>query len=164
MNTFFFSTSDIETLSKKQNILFYIILAIIKAFELIFITKILRFFIEIFLTDKYTIKEIIKLEKDNEKNLRNETLKLIKRTKVKYIIFIILNILITILSWCFVSSFNYAYPNTKFYYFMVCIFIIIFEQLISISLVLVEACLRFISFKCKIKAIFTLSRYINDIN
>ena len=163
-NIFLFSLSDIYSLNFNRNFLNYAIIAIIKSFEAILIVKVLRFYIELFLVDKYTIKEIIKLEKGNEKNLKKACAELIKKTKTKYIVFIILNILISTLTWLLVTGFNFTYTNTKFGFFLICIFIIIFEQIISVGLVILETCLRFISLKCKIKAIFTLSEYVNGIN
>ena len=136
----------------------------VKAIESIVINKIIRFCIEFFLVDKYTIKEVIRIEKDSEKNLRIASKKLIKKSKIKYIIFIILGFLISLLSWCFACGFNFSYPNTKFYFFLICILILVFEQIISVGLALLEACFRFLSFKCKTKAFFSLSKYINGIN
>ena len=162
--TFFFDTSDIYFLNTEKSFISYAKFAITKVVASIFINKIVWFLIGFFIFDKYTLMDMIKLEKSDEIILRKETIKLIKKTKIKYIIFIILDLLIVIFSWILVSSFNFAYPNTKIFFFIVCICIIILEYLFSAALVFVEACLRFISFKCKIKAIFTLSKYINEIN
>ena len=163
-NTFLFLTNDIDSLNYKQNFIFYVKLTILKAIKSIVINKIIRFCIELFLLNKYTIKEMIRLEKDNEKNLREAAKKLIKKTKIKYIIFIILSFLISTLSWCLVCGFNFSYPNTKFYFFLICILIVIFEQIISVGFALLETCFRFLAFKCKTKAFFSLSQYINGIN
>ena len=162
--TFFFDTSDIYFLNTEKSFISYAKFAITKVVASIFINKIVWFLIGFFIFDKYTLMDMIKLEKSDEIILRKETIKLIKKTKIKYIIFIILDLLIVIFSWILVSSFNFAYPNTKIFFFIICICIIILEYLFSAALVFVEACLRFISFKCKIKAIFTLSKYINEIN
>ena len=163
-NTFLYFIEDIDSLNYKQNFIFYINLTLVKAIESIVINKIIRFCIEFFLVDKYTIKEVIRIEKDSEKNLRIASKKLIKKAKIKYIIFIILGFLISLLSWCFACGFNFSYPNTKFYFFLICILILVFEQIISVGLALLEACFRFLSFKCKTKAFFSLSKYINGIN
>ena len=163
-NTFLLLVSDIVSLNEQKSFIFYAQLTIVKSVESIIINKIIKFYLDLFLTDKYTIKELIKLEKDDEKKLRVASLKLIKKTKIKYVIFIILNILISTLSFCFVCGFNFAYPNTKFYFFGICIFIVIFEQVITIGLVFLEACFRFLALKCKIKAFFLISQYINGFN
>ena len=164
LNTILFTTSNINSLNGKKSIIFCAKLIILKVFSSIFINKLVKFCIGIFIFDKYKLMDMIKLEKNDEIILRKATIGLIKKTKIKFIIFIILNFLISTFSWILVSSFNFAYPNTKIFFFIMCILIIILENLFSAALVFVEACLRFISFKCKIKAIFTLSRYINEIN
>ena len=156
--------SDIYFLNIEKSFIARAKLTIAKVSGSIFINKVVGFLIGFFIFDKYTLMDMIKLEKDDEIILRKATIKLIKKVKIKYIIFIILDLLVLVLTWIFVLSFNYAYPNIKITFFVMCIFIIILEYLYSAALVFIEACMRFISFKCKIKAIFTLSKYINEIN
>lgn len=151
VNVCLFSNNDITSLNQENNFIFYVKLSVTKAITSITIGKLLRFYTGIFLVDKYTIKELIKLEKDDISKLKEETKKLNKKAKIKYIIFTVLNTLIIIFIWIFVSSFNFAYPNIQIYFFFIYIFIIIGEQIISVLLVFVEACLRFISFKLKLK-------------
>ena len=164
LDTFLFDTSDIDSLNGKKSFKFYFDLIVVKVSASIFINKVVKFLIGLFIFDKYVLMDMIKMEKSEEKILRKETIKLIKKTKIKFIIFIILNLLISTLSWTLVCSFNFTYPNIKFFFFIMCILIIILDSLYSAVLVFVEACLRFISLKCKIKALFTLSKYINKIN
>jgi len=164
LNTIFLYASDIYLLNMEKSFISYAKLTITKVIASIFINKVVWFLIDFFIFDKYTLMDMIKLEKDDEITLRKATKKLIKSVKIKYIIFIILDLIIIILSLVFVLSFNYVYPNIKIIIFIMCIFIIIIEYLFSAALVFIEACLRFISFKCKMKAIFTLSKYINEIN
>ena len=165
-NYIFFSTDDINYFYNNNNkkVTFFVEKIKNKILILFTISKLFRFYLGLFLTDKYTIKEVIKLEKDDENNLKNETKKLVKCTKIKYIIFIIINLIITSISWCYINIFNYIYPNTKIYWFILCILFIIIEELLSTCLAIVETCLRFFAIKCKIKAIFTLSQYINELN
>ena len=164
LNTIFLFASDIYSLNMEKSFISYAKLAITKVIASIFINKVAWFLIDFFIFDKYTLMDMIKLEKDDENILRKETIKLIKSVKIKYIIFFIIDLIIIILSWIFVLSFNYVYPNIKIFIFIMCIFIIILEYLFSVALAFIEACLRFISFKCKMKAICTLSKYINEIN
>ena len=164
LNTIFLFATDIYFLNIEKSFIARAKLTIAKVSGSIFINKVVGFLIGFLIFDKYTLMDMIKLEKDDEIILRKATIKLIKKVKIKYIIFIILDLLVLVLTWIFVLSFNYAYPNIKITFFVICIFIIILEYLYSAALVFIEACLRFISFKCKIKAIFTLSKYINEIN
>ena len=164
ITTLRFSADDINYFYDNKKFKFFIDNISGKIIFLFPISKLLRFYLGLFLTDKYTIKDMIKLEKDDENKLKKATTKLVKCTKIKYIIFIIINIIITIISWSTINVFNYIYPNTKIYWFILCIILIIIGELLSVGLAFVETCLRFFSIKCKIKAIFTLSQYINELN
>ena len=164
ITTLMFSADDINYFYDNKKFKFFIDNISDKILFLFPISKLLRFYLGLFLTDKYTIKDMIKLEKDDENKLKKATTKLVKCTKIKYIIFIIINIIITIISWSTINVFNYIYPNTKIYWFILCIILIIIGELLSVGLAFVETCLRFFSIKCKIKAIFTLSQYIHELN
>ena len=164
ITTLMFSADDINYFYDNKKFKFFIDNISDKILILFPISKLLRFYLGLFLTDKYTIKDMIKLEKDDENKLKKATTKLVKCTKIKYIIFIIINITITIISWSTINVFNYIYPNTKIYWFILCIILIIIGELISVGLAFVETCLRFFSIKCKIKAIFALSQYIHELN
>jgi hypothetical protein len=164
ITTLMFSADDINYFYDNKKFKFFIDNISDKILFLFPISKLLRFYLGLFLTDKYTIKDMIKLEKDDENKLKKATTKLVKCTKIKYIIFIIINIIITIISWSTINVFNYIYPNTKIYWFILCIILIIIGELLSVGLAFVETCLRFFSIKCKIKAIFALSQYIHELN
>ena len=164
ITTLMFSADDINYFYDNKKFKFFIDNISDKILFLFPISKLLRFYLGLFLTDKYTIKDMIKSEKDDENKLKKATTKLVKCTKIKYIIFIIINIIITIISWSTINVFNYIYPNTKIYWFILCIILIIIGELLSVGLAFVETCLRFFSIKCKIKAIFTLSQYIHELN
>lgn len=128
------------------------------------ISKVLIFFVGLFLIDKNDIIEMIKLEKEEKDALILATQKLIKKAKIKYIIFIILNILLTIICWYYICTFNFSYPNTKFHWFILCLIVLVAEPIITAFLSFVETCLRFLSIKLKIKLIFTLSQYLKTVN
>ena len=84
-NYIFFSTDDINYFYNNNNkkVTFFVEKIKNKILILFTISKLFRFYLGLFLTDKYTIKEVIKLEKDDENNLKNETKKLVKCTKIK---------------------------------------------------------------------------------
>ena len=126
------------------------------------ITTVVQYLMGLFFANKEELKSIIKREKNNEKNLKNEMIKLIRNIKIRYIIFIILNILFKIFSWFYISSFNNAYPNIKYFYIILSLITFIVSQIISVSLAFLQACLRFISIKVKSECIFKLSKYLNE--
>ena len=125
------------------------------------ITTIVQYLMGLFFANKEELKSIIKREKHNEKNLKNEMIKLIRNIKIRYIIFIILNILYKIFSLFYISSFNNAYPNTKYFWIILSLATIFVAQIISVALAFLQSCLRFIAIKVKIECIFNLSQYLN---
>ena len=161
----YFSTLDISKyyhLNKKEYIRHqynYFTTRIIISFS---ITAIVQYLMGLFFANKEEIKSIIKREKNNEKNLKCEMIKLIRNIKIRYIIFIVLNILFKILSWYYISSFNNAYPNIKYVWIILSLITIIAAQIILVAFAFLQTCLRFIAIKLKIESIFKLSRYLNE--
>ena len=125
------------------------------------ITAIVQYLMGLFFANKEELKSIIKREKNNEKKLKSEMIKLIRNIKIRYIIFIILNILYKAFSWFYISSFNNAYPNTKYFWIILSLITIATAQIISVALAFLQTCLRFIAIKVKIESIFKLSQYLN---
>lgn len=117
---------------------------------------------ELFFANKESIKSTIKREKDDLKELKKEMNSFIKLMKVKYIIFIILDLIIIILSWYWISCFNNAYPYTKVFWFILSLITIVAAQILPVGLAFVETCLRFISIKLKFNGIFELSKYVDS--
>ena len=118
---------------------------------------------ELFFVNKNSIKSVIKREKDDLNQLKIEMNELIKNIKIRYILFIVFNLIIILISWYCISTFNNAYPNTKLIWFIVSLIAIIIAQIIPVILALLETCLRFLAIKLKVNVIFELSKYINSI-
>ena len=64
---------------------------------------------------------------------------------------------ITIFTWYHISCFNNIYPHMKNEWLIFSILIIIFMQILSLLVCLLESILRFISFKCKSEKIYKIS-------
>ena len=148
-------------LTYKEYIYYFIVRFITKIFICFTITNIINFILELFLTEKQSIKTILKREKNNEKVLRNEINKLIKSIKIRYILFIVINLIIKVLSWFMIFCFNDAYPYTQYDWFLQSASIFVISQIISVVLAFVETCLRFFAIKYKIEGIFDISKYLN---
>ena len=123
----------------------------------------LRKTLRLILIDKDSIREIIKREKKDKKKMKEEIDKLIKWIKLRYSIFIILNLILVIGSWYFITAFNNAYPKVKIVWLILSIIIIFLVQLMYALLAIVSICLRFIALKCKFNFIFVLSQYLYDL-
>ena len=81
--------------------------------------------------------------------------------KRRYISFIILSFILTILSWYFIACFNDVYPNTKNHWIKLSFTIILITQTSSFIFPFFEACLRFLVIKCNSEKIYKLSEYLH---
>ena len=101
-NAIIYTPRDVRMLyhlNRKEYLIFFGKRFIAKIFICFTITTIIHFVLDLFLTEKKSIQTIIKREKNNEISLRNEMYKLIKSIKIRYIIFLVLNLIIKLLSF-----------------------------------------------------------------
>jgi hypothetical protein len=164
-NAMIYSQEEIRMLYhlyNKEYIKYFIERFITKIFICFTITNIINFVLELLLTEKQSIKAILKREKNNEKVLRNEINNLIKSIKIRYILFIVINLIIKVLSWFMIFCFNDAYPYTQYDWFLQSASIFVISQIISVAIAFVETCLRFFALKYKIEGVFDLSKYLNN--
>ena len=165
-NSIFLDTSYINKVyyieSNKEYVLFFIkhlFKYLVYSFTII---AIIRFLMDKFFVNKESIRKIIKREKDDEKVLRDEIDEFIKTLKIRYKIFLILNFIIMLISWYYITCFNNAYPNIKVDWIVLSIIVIVLAQIMSAVLAFIETSLRFIALKTKTSWIFTLSQYVDS--
>ena len=165
-NSFFFGTSNITKIYYIENNMEYVLFFIKRLIKYLVysftIIAIIRFLMDKFFVDKESIRKIIKRENDDEKFLRDEIDEFIKSLKIKYKLFIIINFILMVISWYYITCFNNAYPNTKVDWIVLSIIVIVLAQIVSAALAFIEACLRFIALKRKTSWIFTLSQYVDS--
>ncbi len=118
---------------------------------------IINYIIEFFFIEEKKIRVTLKREKDNIIILRYEMIQIIKELERKYLSFIIISLIISIISWYHISCFNNVYPHMKQEWLIFSIFIIICIHILSLIMSLLETILRFISLKCKSEKLFKLS-------
>ena len=118
---------------------------------------IINYIIEFFFVEESKIKGVFKREKENIIILKYEIVQIIKNTYKKYNIFIIISIVIMLISLYYVFCFNNVYSSIKGEWIKSNIIIIIIMQIIPILLCLLDAIIRFISFRCKSERLFRLS-------
>ena len=165
-NSIFLDTSYINKVyyieSNKEYVLFFIKHLFKYLFYSFTIIAIIRFSMDIFFVNKESIRKIIKREKDDEKVLRDEIDEFIKTLKIRYKIFLILNFILMLISWYYITCFNNAYPNIKVDWIVLSIIVIVLAQIMSAVLAFIETSLRFIALKTKTSWIFTLSQYVDS--
>jgi len=118
---------------------------------------IINYVIEFFFIKEKKLRTTLKREKGNVLILKYEMIQIIKELQNKYISFIIVSFLISIFIWYHISCFNNIYSHMKIEWLIFSIFIIICIQVISLLASLLEAILRFMSFRCKNEKLFKLS-------
>ena len=103
-----------------------------------------------FILDFFFIQNIIII-------LEYEIVNIIKDLQKRFIYFIILSFIITVFTWYYLLCFNTIYPHMKEEWIKSSIIIIIGMQILSILVYLLEAIIRFVSFKCESEKLFKLS-------
>lgn len=140
-----------------------IIFGVLKVTYSFLIATGIRFLMELFFANNKTIKKVLKRERDDERVLRNEINTLIICIKIRYIFFIIIDLIIMLVSWYYICCFNNVYPYTKIEWLIICIIAIFASQIILIIISFIETCFRFISIKLKCEFFFYISEFFKYI-
>ena len=118
---------------------------------------IVSYIIEFFFIEEQKIKKILKIEKDNILVLKYEVIKILKSIKKRYILFIIISFIISIISLVHTFCFNIVYYHTMIEWIIFSVIIIVLIQIGSFLICLLQTALRFLSFKFKSEKLFKLS-------
>ena len=122
---------------------------------------ILNYIIDCFFIEEKKFKRILKREKDSDIILKYEITQILKSIKKRYLYFILISFIITILTWYYIFCFNNIYPHMKSDWIKSSLVIIFIMQILSIMLCLLEAVIRFLSFKCKSEKIFKIGLFLS---
>ena len=107
------------------------------------------------------VKAIFRRDMENKSALKQDIMNLIKTLKKRYIAFIIFTFVVLLLSLYYLLCFNYVYPKTQVEWIKSSIAIIIIIQILSILKILLEAIIRFLSFKCESEKLFKLGKFLS---
>ena len=110
-----------------------------------------------FFVDENKIKKIFLKNKDNSLTTRYEISELIKEIFKKIKILIIINYIVIIFSWYYLSCFNNVYPNINKEWIISSIFIIIIMIILPFIITFIETSIRFISIQIETEKLFKLS-------
>ena len=111
--------------------------------------EVIGYITSFFFIEEKKIKSFFKREKDNKIALKQNVIMLIKELKKRYLAFIIIVFVIILISFFYLLCFNYVYPYTQMEWIKTSIMVIILRQILSCLIILLEAILRFLSFKIK---------------
>ena len=119
---------------------------------------IVNYIVEFFFIEEQKIKKILKMEKDNIFKLKYAMIKILKSIKTRYIIFIIISFIISLVAILHIICFNIVYYHTMKEWIIFSLIIILSIQFLTFLLCFLKICLRFISFKFKSERLFKLSQ------
>ena len=159
-NGLFYSDSYISEIfnsNKKETFFSFIPRAIDRFIYTTIIVNVIEYIIKFFFVEEIKIKKILIKNEKHLVNLKYEISKIIK-TIIKYIkALIIINYIIIIFSWYYLSCFNNIYPNINNEWILSSIFIIVVMQILYFISTIFEASLRFLSIKFESEKLFKLS-------
>ena len=118
---------------------------------------VINYIIEFFFIEEQKIKKILKMEKDNILILIYEVIKILKSIKIRYLLFIIISFIISLISLVHIFCFNIVYYHTMKEWIAFSLIIILSIQIGSFLISLLQTVIRFISFKFKSEKLFKLS-------
>ena len=124
------------------------------------VSFIINIIIDCIFIEEKKIKRIFLREKDDQLQLKYEISMNVSSIKKRYISFIFICLFICIISWYYLSCFNYVYPGVKLEWIKSSLTIIIIMQVISVLVRFLEAILRSISFQCKSEKIYKVKQLI----
>ena len=120
--------------------------------------EVIGYITSFFFIEEKKIKSFFKREKDNKIALKQNVIMLIKELKKRYLAFIIIVFVIILISFFYLLCFNYVYPYTQMEWIKTSIMVIILRQILSCLIILLEAILRFLSFKIKSEKMYKFSK------
>ena len=160
VNGLFFNedyVSEVFHSTKPENFFTFIPRSIDRFFYTTLVGVIIGYVIDCFFYEEKKIKGIFKREKDSIIILKYEITQIIRGIQKRNAWFIILSFFIIIVTLYYIFCFNNIYPHMRNEWIKSSIIIIIVMQLLSLLACLLEAILRFISFRCKSEKIYKIS-------
>ena len=162
INGLFYSdsyVSEVYNSKEKETAFSFVPRSIDRFFYCAFVGNVIDYIIEFFLVEEIAIKKILLKEKNENSaiNLRSEMMKMTKSIIKRINILIIINYIIVIFTWYYISCLNNVYPHMKYEWLISSIIIITISQILPFIFAFLETCVRFLSIKMKSEKVFKLS-------
>ena len=159
-NGLFYSNSYISEVfnSTEEEKLFSFITRSIDRFVYItIVANIIEYLIKHFFVEEIIIKKVLFKNSDNSLNIRYKITQILKSILKKIRILIIMDYIIIIFSWYYLSCFNNVYPIINKEMIFSTIFIFTIMQILPFILTFLEASIRFTSIRYESEKLFKLS-------
>ena len=160
INGLFYSDSYISLVfnsTEKETLFSFVSRSLYRFMYCTIVGNIIGYIMQIFLIDEIEIRKIILKEGKDDLNIRYEISQILKSMSKKIKVLIIINYIISIFSWYYLSCFNNVYPHIKNEWIISSIFIIVIVQFLSIVISFLATSIRFISIKIESEKLFKLS-------
>ena len=159
-NALFYSDSTISEIynsTEEETPLTFISRSIDRFIYTTIIGNITAYFINFFFVDETKIRKILLKKKNDILSLRYEMAEILKSIFKRIKALIILNYIVLILSWYYLSCFSNVYPNLRNEWIISSLIIILIFQLLPFIFTFIESCIRFMSIKYESEKLFRLS-------
>ena len=163
-NALFYSDStisEIYNLAEEETVLSFISRSIDRFIYTTLIGSIIAYFIKFFFVDESKIRKILLKKKNDILSLRYEMGQILKSIFKRIKGLIILNYIILIISWYYLSCFNNVYPHLRKEWIISSLIIISIFQIFPFIITFIETCIRFMSIKYESEKLFRLSVLIS---
>ena len=164
INGIFYSDSYISEIfnsTEKETLFSFIPRSINRFTYSIIVTNIIGYITQLFFIEEIKVKKILSREKEMALNLKIEMTELLKSSVKKIKIFTVVDFVIIIFSWYYISCLNNVYPNISKEWIKSSIFIVLIVQIIPFIFVFLGTSIRYISIKCESEKLFKLSVLIS---
>ena len=122
--------------------------------------NIISFIMQFFTVEEINIKKVLLKSRNNLVDLKSDIIEILNSILRKNKIIIIINYMIDIFSWYYISCFNNVYPHIKIELIISSLFIITAVQVFEFLFSFLETCIRFVSIKFESEKLFKLSLLI----
>ena len=122
---------------------------------------IVNYIVDCFFIEEKKIKIIVKNKNNKIEDIKTKINEIMIKALRRYLYFIIFTFVVSLFSLFYITCFNYRYYYSANEWIKSSIFIIVFIEILSILTILLETCLRMISFKINSEKIYKLSLFFS---
>jgi NADH:ubiquinone oxidoreductase subunit 5 (subunit L)/multisubunit Na+/H+ antiporter MnhA subunit len=124
-----------------------------------FIGAIVTALIMLFAFSRRRFMTVIEEEKDHESFLKR-THKVMRCLKIRLVIFVVLDVILMLAFWYYVSAFGAVYQKSQIPLLIGMVITVVFVLIFQIIYALLVTLMRYIGLKCKCLCLYTLSTYL----
>ena len=160
INGLFYNDSYISEIfnSKEEETFFsFVPRSLSRFFYCTLVGNIIGYIFKFFFVEDFQLKKILFKKEENLLKIKYEVVKIFKTIVNKIKILIVLNYIIILFSWYYISCLNNVYPNIKKEWIKSSLFVIIIVQILPFIVSLLETCIRYLSIKYESEKLFKLS-------